>query len=577
MPLDRNMNTVTSSEHIPVEESKPKKKVKVAAQPKAPSLPLQSFAGPLPTLLLDTGGWTIKHAVLKPNQMANAAQIHPTQSQNLSAKPKHQLATLFSSQINSIHNKSQLIISRPLERGYIVDLGTQFQIWDYILELENLNPKHSFSNYSTVSAKDLAKPSASKRSSPIHDGVTFTHTSAVFLLMQPFTPRCIIEKEDECWFRDFGFARVGRRLGACCSAYKYLQDCKTAASLEGVDYEDDETGCCLVVDCGFSMTSIVPTVHAQAIEKGIRRINIGGKLLTNLLKQTISYRKFNMMDEFFLVNDAKEALSFVSINFDHEMKDARGKREGRRWFDRDFVLPNFVDTFTGSVRLPSELLREKKIEKEEIQQLHEEEPKMEENNQNDENDVDNDEEDGDNDGDSDEETEEQAKRRILKQRQEEQKRRELEEMERQVLSVSTERFTVPEILFRPSDIGVEYLGIAEAIVQSIDACDPIYRAALYQNIVLTGGTMKIPNLKERLEQELRSLAPTNYKVRIYLPKDPIEYAWSGANALIQKNDFMGNVFLDRSEWESSKEKKLSTGAVWTTRLNQGMESGFTVV
>lgn len=573
------MNIVSSSQQIPMEELKPKKKVKVTDQLKGPSLPLQSYAGPLPTLLLDNGGWTIKHALLKPNSTSDTPQMHPTLSQNLSAKPKHQLTTLFSSQINSIHNKSQLVISRPLERGYIVDLGTQFQIWDYILELENLNPKHSFSNYSTVTAKDLVKPTASKRSSPIHDGLTFTHTSAVFLLMQPFTPRCIIEKEDECWFRDFGFARVGRRLGACCSAYKYLQDGKTA-SRGGSEYEDDDTGCCLVVDCGFSMTSIVPTVHAQAIEKGIKRINIGGKLLTNLLKQVISYRKFNMMDEFFLVNDAKEALSFVSMNFDHEMKDARGKREGRRWFDRDFVLPNFVDTFTGSVRLPSELLLEKKIE--ENQGKDGEESKIEEYNRNEENVADNEEDDGENDDDendddSDEETEEQAKRRILKQRQEEQKRRELEEMERQVLSVSTERFTVPEILFRPSDIGIEYLGITEAIVQSINACDPIYRAALYQNIVLTGGTMKIPNLKERLEQELRSLAPTNYKVRVYLPNDPVEYAWSGANSLINNNDNVGNVFLDRSEWETSKNKKLSTGVIWSARLNQGMDSGFTVV
>lgn len=570
------MDLVSSSEPISIEESKPKKKVKVATKPKVPSLPLQSYAGPLPTLLLDNGGWTIKHAVLKPNQALDAEKIKPTQSQNLSAKPKHQLTTLFSSQINSIHNKSQLIISRPLERGYVVDLGTQFQIWDYILEIENLNPRHSFSNYATVITKDLAKPSVSKRSSPIHDGLTFTHTSAVFLLMQPFTPRCIIEKEDECWFRDFGFARVGRRLGACCSAYKYLQDGITA-SRGGTEYDDDETGCCLVVDCGFSMTSIVPTVHAQAIENGIRRINIGGKLLTNLLKQTISYRKFNMMDEFFLVNDSKEALSFVSMNFGQEMKDARGKREGRRWFDRDFVLPNFVDTFTGSVRLPSELLHQKQMEETDIVHLNEEEVMKEESHPNDENQAENEDDEEENDEDSDEETEDQAKRRILKQRQEDKKRRELEEMERQVLSVSTERFAVPEVLFRPSDIGIEYLGIAEAIVQSIEACDPIYRAAMYQNIVLTGGTMKIPNLKERLEQELRSLAPTNYKVRIYLPKDPMEYAWSGANALIQKNDFVGDIFLDRSEWETSKEARISTGVIWSTKMNQGMESGFIVV
>lgn len=41
----------------------------------------------------------------------------------------------------------------------------------------------------------------------------------------------------------------------------------------------------------------------------------------------------------------------------------------------------------------------------------------------------------------------------------------------QVLLMNNERFMIPEILMRPSDIGLDQAGIAEAIVQGVNACD----------------------------------------------------------------------------------------------------------
>lgn len=41
----------------------------------------------------------------------------------------------------------------------------------------------------------------------------------------------------------------------------------------------------------------------------------------------------------------------------------------------------------------------------------------------------------------------------------------------QVLTMNNERFTVPEILFNPSDIGMDQAGIPEAIVDAISSCD----------------------------------------------------------------------------------------------------------
>lgn len=42
----------------------------------------------------------------------------------------------------------------------------------------------------------------------------------------------------------------------------------------------------------------------------------------------------------------------------------------------------------------------------------------------------------------------------------------------QVLSMESERFTVPEILFTPSDVGIQQAGIAEACAMAIQALEP---------------------------------------------------------------------------------------------------------
>lgn len=46
-----------------------------------------------------------------------------------------------------------------------------------------------------------------------------------------------------------------------------------------------------------------------------RRLNIGGKLLTNYLKELVSYRQWNMMDEYLLMNQVGEVYSSTRFIF----------------------------------------------------------------------------------------------------------------------------------------------------------------------------------------------------------------------------------------------------------------------
>lgn len=49
-------------------------------------------------------------------------------------------------------------------------------------------------------------------------------------------------------------------------------------------------GCALVVDCGFSFTHAVPIFDWRVLSSGVRRIDLGGKAMTNWMKEQVSYR-----------------------------------------------------------------------------------------------------------------------------------------------------------------------------------------------------------------------------------------------------------------------------------------------
>ena len=57
----------------------------------------------------------------------------------------------------------------------------------------------------------------------------------------------------------------------------------------------------------------------------------------------------------------------------------------------------------------------------------------------------------------------------------------------QMITIGSERFRCPEVLFTPSLVGVESAGIDETAFNSIMKCDVDIRRDLYGNIVLSGG------------------------------------------------------------------------------------------
>ena len=55
----------------------------------------------------------------------------------------------------------------------------------------------------------------------------------------------------------------------------------------------------------------------------MHRLDVGGKLLTNYLKELLSFRQFDLMGETYITNDVKERCCYVSTNYDADMELSR--------------------------------------------------------------------------------------------------------------------------------------------------------------------------------------------------------------------------------------------------------------
>jgi actin-related protein len=121
-----------------------------------------------------------------------------------------------------------------------------------------------------------------------------------------------------------------------------------------------------------------------------------------------------------------------------------------------------------------------------------------------------------------------------------------------VISVGSERFRCPEVLFKPSLIGREFAGIHEQTYQSIMKSDVDVRRDLYQNIVLSGGTTLFNGLPERLTKEVQKLAPQNIssKVKVIAVPERKYCVWIGGSILSSISTF-SCMWITKEEYQEA--------------------------
>eukprot|EP01083_Nonionella_stella_P083224 230023_1 len=120
----------------------------------------------------------------------------------------------------------------------------------------------------------------------------------------------------------------------------------------------------------------------------------------------------------------------------------------------------------------------------------------------------------------------------------------------QVITIGNERFRAPEILFQPSLIGLEEVGIPELLFNAIMKCDIDLRKDLYNNIVLTGGSTMFKGIAERLKKEIIALAPQSMKVTIVAPSNRKYLTWIGGSILSSLSTFE-DMWITKKEYDES--------------------------
>lgn len=267
----------------------------------------------------------------------------------------------------------------------------------------------------------------------------------------------------------------------------------------------------LVVDSGYSHTTVTPLLQGKPIQAAIRRLDVGGKLLTNYLTRLVSLRKFDMTNEPYTMNLVKEEACYISENFKADLelmwKGTMGeRREGYTkgaGIVKDYLLPDYQNITKGKLRDydPTGALKQKKLEAgEEV----------------------------DPDGD--------------------------------VMFLRNERFTVPEVLFNPMDIGLRQPGLAQVVMQSLSVVPVGLWPGLLANIVVVGGNAKISGFWQRLKSEIVALAPPVPIVRVALPHrfDPVVSTWMGGAALARDEALIAKLSATKQEYDEY-------GGAWVAR------------
>lgn len=120
----------------------------------------------------------------------------------------------------------------------------------------------------------------------------------------------------------------------------------------------------------------------------------------------------------------------------------------------------------------------------------------------------------------------------------------------QVITLGSERFRCAEVLFNPSMIGMESVGIHDTTFNSIMKCDVDIRKDLYNNVVLSGGTTMFPGIADRMSKEITALAPSAMKIKVVAPPERKYSVWIGGSILASLSTFQ-QMWIAKSEYDES--------------------------
>ncbi|WVR04653.1 actin-like protein ARP6 [Kwoniella sp. DSM 27419] len=401
-----------------------------------------------PILVLDNGAYDIKAGIV-------GVDWEPKVFPNSIARSRTEKKVYVSDEINECHDLSGIVYRRPFERGMLVNWDAEKIIWDRLFSKAGLD-------------------------------INPSETS--LLVTEPyFNLPNIAETYDQMVFEEWEFQSYFRTTPAALIPYGGLFEDEAGVSPE----------CMIVVDVGYSYSHVIPLRDGQIIWEHVRRIDVGGKLLTNQLKHLISFRQWNMIDQTHVVNAVREACGYVSMEYKADLEACKQDPKHNA-IVQEYVLPDFATksaSRVGYIRSGPNAAVPEGLEN----------------------------------------VNGSAKNQV--------------DDEEQVLWMGNERFSGPELLFNPSDIGLKQSGLPETITHVISMMPEELRGMYWAHIGIVGGLGNIEALGERLERDLQALCPVDYEIGIFEAFDPASPPYVAATSLASSDIYLSTYPVTRAEYQ----------------------------
>ncbi|KAH3684089.1 hypothetical protein WICPIJ_004938 [Wickerhamomyces pijperi] len=295
------------------------------------------------TIIIDNGSYEIKigHA-------SNGVEsVKTLQNSIIRTKDKR---LLISNQLSTINDISGVQFKRPIERGQLVSWEVEKMIWDYAFESTDVGL-----NIDTFHDKDLILSEA------------------------PFTIPQMSMNSDQVVFEEYGFNSLYKSPVGGFVPFNQQNNEKiyipstesvgetAVTAVETGSYSDYQ----LVIDSGFNATWIIPMVKGVIYWRGVKKLDIGGRFLSGVLREQISFRHYNVTDETVLINNIKNESCFVSLDYNESLKKIKAKGSNKQDHVIEYVLPDFNTTTQGYVLTP-ELKEKYKPQSQQILKLYDE-------------------------------------------------------------------------------------------------------------------------------------------------------------------------------------------------------------
>ncbi|EGR32566.1 hypothetical protein IMG5_077470 [Ichthyophthirius multifiliis] len=392
-------------------------------------------------IIIDNGSWEIR--------LGNATNQNPMiLQQNLLGN------LLYGEQLNNYLDESNLIYIKPQVRGVTVDWDHEIHLLEKMLDdLTGFEQKQN----------ELASYSIS-------------------YIYNPCMPEKVRQRIIETCFEYFGFDAIYPALSQKMSQifFKHNYPNKLSDQFQ------------LLIEIGHSATYFVPFFDDEVVNYGIKRLDIGGKLLSNHLKDIITCRYIQLNNDFRMVSQIKNEMCFVSQDFIKDMKMKLAYinkiyliKKRKNTFQKFFILPDYDTGKQGYV-----------IENYDNQSNQE------------------------------------------------------------VLALDKERFTIPELLFYPSDIGLNQNGISQGIFNVVKELNIDLREYFLENIILTGGSSNFQGLSERLQNEIIQNTPEYLQNKLIHIKEQYP-SFKGCQILAQSENFQ-NIVMNRNDYKEYGFEKLNS-------------------